>query len=219
MRDGFVSNMQAAVDRRGWVVVQARSTDALLSLAGLFGEITSSRIDGPQVDELRPKLASNASLRSLSGKHGLGAFPYHTDAAHHEVPPRYVLLRLASPWPSARRTFVASLPRRLRARDREILEHDVWLVDGGRGRFLTSVLTKPDGSREMLRFDEGCMRPADRAFGDARAVLLGVLESRSVGIAWVPSQTVVIDNWRTLHAREGALVDDEDRVLERVLVR
>ncbi len=219
MRKPTASKMQAMIDRRGWVVVQASSTDELVSLADSLGEITPSRVDGPPVDELRPKPASLAPSRSLSGKHGLGAFPFHTDAAHHEVPPRYVLLRLASQRPSTRRTLVAPMPGRLTVRDRDVLEHDVWLVDGGRGRFLTSVLTNTHGARDLLRFDEGCMRPADNAFGDARAVLLRVLASRSVGIAWVPSQTVVLDNWRTLHAREGAPVDDEDRVLERVLVR
>jgi hypothetical protein len=200
--------------------MQVRNTADLLSLAESLGEVTPSRAGGPPVDELRPKPSSEAQPRSLSGQHGLGAFPYHTDAAHHLLPPRYVLLRLASERRSVVKTLVASLPRRLRLNDRQTLEHDVWLVDGGRGRFLTSVLSHVDGqSCEMFRFDEGCMRPADKTCGAARTVILRILANRGVAIEWVPARTIVLDNWRTLHAREGAPLDDADRVLERVLVR
>jgi L-asparagine oxygenase len=219
MRNVTDRTLRATVDRRGWAVMEVRSTADLLSLADSLGDITPSRAGGPPVDELRPKPSSQAQPRSLSGQHGLGAFPYHTDAAHHLLPPHYVLLRFASECPSARRTLLASIPRRIGERDRQILEHDVWLVDGGRGRFLTSILSYPDGcSCEMFRFDEGCMRPADKAFGGARAVILRVIANRSVAIEWVPTRTVVLDNWRTLHAREGARLEDADRVLERVLV-
>jgi hypothetical protein len=211
--------LRATVDRRGWAVTDVRSTADLLLLADSFGQITPSRTDGPAVDELRPKPSSEAQPRSLSALHGLGAFPFHTDAAHHSIPPRYVLLRFASGSPSARKTLVAPIPRRLAQRDRRSLEHDVWLVDGGRGRFLTSILSHPDGrSCDMFRFDEGCMRPADRVFGAARAVMFHVLANHSRAIEWIPARTVVLDNWRTLHAREGAPAEDAERVLERVMV-
>jgi L-asparagine oxygenase len=211
--------LRAILNRRGWAVTEARNAAELLSLAETFGEVAPSRAGGPVIDELRPKPVSEAPPRSLSARHGLDAFPYHTDAAHHVVPPRFVILRFASKRPSTRRTLVASLPGRLRQGDRDVLEHDVWLVDGGRGRFLTSVLSRPDGFfEEMVRFDECCMRPAEATFGAARAVILGVLASRSVAIDWVPSRALILDNWRTLHAREGRPHHDGDRVLERVLV-
>jgi alpha-ketoglutarate-dependent taurine dioxygenase len=70
----------------------------------------------------------------------------------------------------------------------------------------------------MYRFDEGCMCPADKVCGAARAVMLRTLATRSVAIEWVATRTVVLDNWRTLHAREKAPLNDADRVLERVLV-
>jgi alpha-ketoglutarate-dependent taurine dioxygenase len=108
---------------------------------------------------------------------------------------------------------------RLRRADREVLEHDVWVVDGGRGRFLTSLLNRPDGvDSQMLRFDEGCMRPADKAFGEARNLLLRLTASRTQTVRWVPGRTLVIDNWRCLHARDEDPSTHEDRVLERILV-
>lgn len=219
MHKGPVVALRKTLDRRGWAVAKVESTTDLVSLAEWLGEITPSRMGGPAVDELRPKLQSDAQPRSLSGQHGLGAFPYHTDAAHHLIPPRYVLLRLASDRAVTRRTLLAPLPRRLSQQDREVLEHDVWVVDGGRGRFLTSVLSCPEGvSCDMFRFDEGCMRPADRTFGAARPVVLQLLAGRSVAINWVPGLTVILDNWLTLHAREAAPAKEADRVLQRVLV-
>jgi alpha-ketoglutarate-dependent taurine dioxygenase len=62
------------------------------------------------------------------------------------------------------------------------------------------------------------MRPADRAFGDAREVILRLAKGRAVGIEWVPSRTLVVDNWRTLHARSASPTNDADRLLERILV-
>jgi alpha-ketoglutarate-dependent taurine dioxygenase len=70
----------------------------------------------------------------------------------------------------------------------------------------------------MLRFDEGCMRPADKTFGEARDVVMRVLVTRTVGIAWDPCRTLVLDNWRTLHARDSEPPNEAERVLERVLV-
>jgi alpha-ketoglutarate-dependent taurine dioxygenase len=212
--------LQAAVDRFGWAVTEVDTTANLVVLAESFGEITPSRVGAPSVDELRPKPSSDASHRSLSGAHGLGAFPYHTDAAHHTLPPRFVFLRLASHTPTLRRTLVAPMPRRLRKSDREILEHDVWLVDGGRGRFLTSILGSVDGAETpLVRFDEGCMRPADPTFGAGRETIHRLTSFYEQAIDWVPGRTVVLDNWRTLHARSGFAAPDETRVLERVLVK
>ena len=219
MRVTADSALQAVLDRRGWAITKVLSTADLLSLADSFGEITPSRAGAPVVDELRPKPSSEARPRSLSAMHGLDAFPFHTDAAHHPIPPRYVFLRLASKSPSARRTLVAPMPRRLAHRHRRTLEHDVWLVDGGRTRFLTSILSQPEGRAcDMFRFDEGCMRPADPVFGAARAVMLRILADHSRPIEWEPGRTIVLDNWQTLHGREGASADDAERVLERVMV-
>lgn len=220
MRTGRLNSLRATVERRAWAVLAVKTRDDLVELADALGEITPSRVAGPAVDELRPKSATEASPRSLSGLHGLDAFPFHTDAAHHALPPRFVLLRFASERASKCRTLIAVTPRRLSKKDREILEHDVWVVDGGRGRrFLTSILTHPDGySRPMLRFDEGCMRPADKSLGEARAVVFRILEGRRVALEWAPGLAVVIDNWRALHARDAALAGEEERVLERILV-
>jgi hypothetical protein len=116
--------------------------------------------------------------------------------------------------------LVAPIPRRLPKSDREILEHDVWLVDGGRGRFLTSILGSVDGAETpLVRFDEGCMRPADPTFGAARETIHRLTSSYEQAIDWVPGRTVVLDNWRTLHARSGFTAPDETRILERVLVQ
>lgn len=114
---------------------------------------------------------------------------------------------------------MAAVPRRLGRADRNILERDVWLVDGGRGCFLTSILTPSEaGASDLIRFDEGCMSPADTHCGEGRRVILRLLANRGRAVEWVPGRAVVIDNWRTLHARDQAKNLNEERVLERVLV-
>jgi alpha-ketoglutarate-dependent taurine dioxygenase len=93
-------------------------------------------------------------------------------------------------------------------------------VDGGRGRFLTSILgSLDDAESPLVRFDEGCMRPADPTFGSARETIHRLTSSHARAIDWIPGRTVVLDNWRTLHARSGFAGPGETRVLERVLVQ
>ena len=220
LQRGATGMLRGALDRHGWVVTRLATTTDLIDLAESLGEVVPSRSGGEAVDELRPKPAAIAGSRSLSGMHGLGAFPYHTDAAHHPLPPRFVLLRLASSKPTSTRTLFASIPRRISQVDRAVLEHDVWLVDGGRGRFLTSILSRPEGSTcDLVRFDEGCMRPADHHFGAGRETILRLIASRERAVEWVPAHAVVLDNWRTLHAREQVVTTNDERILERVLVR
>jgi alpha-ketoglutarate-dependent taurine dioxygenase len=208
------------VERRGWSVVKLPRKADVLELASALGEPVPSRRDGPLVDELRLVPSELAPPRSLSRTYGLGSFPYHTDAAHHPVPPRYAILRLASSQASDRATHVAPLPlRRLRARERALLEHDVWLVNGGRGRFLTSIISHLHrAGPEIVRFDAECMRPAAPMFGESRGVFEGLCHCASRAVHWMPGKALIIDNWRTAHARGEGDGRTGDRVLERVLV-
>lgn len=211
--------LRAVVRDRGWAVTRVPSTSALIELASALGEIVPSHTGGSEIDELRPRPSSDVPKNSLSGVHGLGRFPYHTDAAHHALPPRLVILRLASKEPSERSTLVAPLPRRISQEARAILEHDVWVVNGGRGVLLTSLLSDVAGSDDpLLRFDEACMRPADRVFVASRQTLLQLIARTEKAVMWAPDRAIILDNWRTLHARSGAPRHHEDRVLERALV-
>ena len=208
---------------RGWSRLAVDESISLVEVASGIGVPCPSRRDGPLVDHLRPLLREAARPNSMSARHGLGRFPFHTDSANFRVPPRYCLLRLARGSSSHRATLlvdVSTLPL-----DREgwaALRAGVWYTSGGRGRFLSSILSSSlVPGHEVLRFDRCCMRPAHpRADFAARTLESACARVVPTRIDWSTAFALVVDNWRILHARDVPIEPGaEDRVLERVLVR
>jgi hypothetical protein len=213
---------QAILERQGCVEVDYPPDSGLLQLAAAFGIRAPAHRGGPLVDRLSPKRAEDAPTRSLSAAHGLGGFPMHTDAAHFRIPPRYVLLRLAMDGRSNRPTLIQNIrDLHMDERSMAILRRDVWLVNGGRGRFLTSLLSDTLVPRHLLvRFDRACMRPVHPSFLQSESLLETALATTApLRVDWVHGKALVIDNWQALHARSGSpRRSNEDRILERVLI-
>jgi alpha-ketoglutarate-dependent taurine dioxygenase len=203
-----------------WVGV-ARDEDELLRAATRLGAPVPVRPGGPVLQELTPIKAEDAPPHSLSSAHGVGAFPFHTDAAHHRRPPRWVVLRCADPGAENRSTLLADALRLAFAeRQWRALERTVWWVrSGGRGFPASIVKRARDGIR--IRYDRGCMTPADLAFTLAGEFFEQALRQIShVRLEWQRNDMVIIDNWRMLHARAAAEgLDAGSRRLQRILVQ
>src|SRR5579871_6269045 len=61
-------------------------------VAQLLGTVFRTSELAP-VQQLTPKLMSEAGPNTYSGIYGIGEFPLHTDLAHWREPPRYLILR------------------------------------------------------------------------------------------------------------------------------
>lgn len=135
-----------------WSLLEWPSEKELLPLAERFGSPVSVRRSDAVASLLRPTTKSEASPRSLSALHGTGAFPFHTDCAHHRIPPRFTLLRLAHRSESDRPTLLLPLKElALNEAEAARLRNTVWLVNGGRvdafaspDRILISRLSDPE---------------------------------------------------------------------------
>lgn len=172
---------------------------ALVDLAKGLGQPVPSSPSSELVDVLRPKRAEEARTRSLSASHGLGPFPFHTDAAHWSVPSRFVLLCCDEPEPSP--TAVKRFPENLSKSDSELVRRAVFRFSGGAQGFYSSIL---DSTRPFIRFDEGCMVPASALAKEALAIVRARLDrSASLEHRWEVGDVLVIDNWSVLHARTG----------------
>jgi hypothetical protein len=206
---------------RGFVRLSIADEGALLALGESLGDVVAARPRGALVDRLVPVPATGAPRRSLSSIHGLGSFPFHTDAAHHRCPPRYLVMRCEDPGPAGRATMLIDFSG-LAFADRHIrlLERAVWTVLSGPRPFLTSVLSRRLNDGMAIRYDPGCMRVADKVFDEARQVLESALLRAPVNlIAWERGGGLVVDNWRVLHGRQDAGTADMGlRVLHRVLI-
>lgn len=175
------------------------------------------------VQTLVPKNWTTSPPNTYSGNFGLGEFPLHTDLAHWALPPRYLVLRCVS--------GVEAVP--------------TWILDGKTllGKFgltkLRRVLVQPrrpmrNGKQLLtlcepglspgswrLRWDSIYLRPANaeasRVFADVLDYLGGVPVQEISLIC--PGDTLIVDNWRSLHGRGSAAPTATGRKIERVYLR
>jgi hypothetical protein len=212
-----VEAIRGEIARRGFAVLDTTLGEFEI-LAGVLGGSVSVRHRGPAIDRLVPTDVAAAAPHSLSAVFGLGEFPFHTDAAHHSAPPRYLLLRLAEGSTTDTPTLIVDgRPSELSCADVKTLTRETWLVRGGGTRtFYAPIL---DTSRMMLRFDPGCMTEPTGTRLTGRQLLRDWLARSSVEeIRWVPGATLVADNWRVLHSRPALGPNDKSRALLRKLV-
>jgi len=205
----------------GWLERGCREGADIMRIAQQLGRPVPSRRNAPLIDRLMPTRQEDAHPRSLSAVYGVGEFPFHTDAAYVPVPPRFMLLHLVE-GTSDRPTLLHDVylfP--FTEEEKRIMSREVWLVNGGRGRFLTSLIndTLMPGFT-IVRHDRGCMKPAYQTFGQSSLILEGYCRKTDpLTISWTRELVLILDNWRMLHARgRSSDVDNECRILERVLV-
>ncbi len=206
--------LRGELEERGWALTCATTTKNLVAIASRLGTPIETRRGAGVVDVLTARVESDAPKRSLSGKHGLGRFPSHTDFAHYRNPPRWVLLRASES--SGCATLIADTRRlELSPTERSAVAGALWIVNPGRRPFLASALSR-DG--RTVRYDAACMHtaharwaPMTTLFADAIAHL------PSEQIVWYPTRVLILDNTRIVHGREP-VPSSKYRQLQRVVV-
>lgn len=202
--------MIRVAQRHGWASDSGNLGELNAQAQALGLQRVANRHGDPTQSLLRPVSRSGARTRSMSAQVGLGEQPLHTDGAHHELPPDFVVL--LSERPSATPTWLRLvLGRTANEAPFDDLCHGMFLVNIGATSFFASALAH--GTR--LRYDPVCMAPCDSRAVAAAAYLSD--RSDAIPYEWhEESQVLLIDNRRALHGR-GALADDDwDRELTRV---
>jgi hypothetical protein len=100
--------------------------------------------------------------------------------------------------------------------EKALAKSAVFLIKNGRNSFYSSIL----GSRQgFIRYDPGCMEPQTQ---DAVEALKFYSHERVRSclheVNWNPGDTLIIDNWRILHARAAVGKNSSNRLLLRCLV-
>lgn len=203
---GSNSSLRQTLDARGWASVSAIPQRAFMDLVrelGVVGETT----------RLTPRDSSQAGRASLSGRHGLAEFPFHTDGASRHHPPAYVALWSARPWKTATLLLDGSA---------DTLNIPVfsrsWVVSvgGSQGRFYAIPRLRIRG-QVSWRLNTDCMSPAVGVF-DGADLHRRFQAAEPVRLAWSADSAVIIDNRRILHSREAISAGEADRELLRVEV-
>ena len=98
--------LKTALGRDGYWVTHDVNPDALLDLACQLGSPQPDPRDHLLVKDIHPQPKERANPNTLSSRYGLGAFPFHTEAAYLSAPPRFLLLYCVHPGDGARPTLL-----------------------------------------------------------------------------------------------------------------
>lgn len=173
--------------------------------------------EGGLVQTLIPR--EDAAPNTYSGNFGLGRFPFHTDLAHWRRPPRHLLLRCLVGYEDVPTSLIDGRAL-VDAVSRDLLTRAIFKPRRPRDGALALLrLFEPaaDGA-DLLRWDEVFLRPASRVGDTADTQVRDWLaKSTPLSIAlFRPGDTLIVDNWRMLHARSPIPPGREDRSIQRV---
>jgi hypothetical protein len=108
--------------------------------------------------------------------------------------------------------------RDLKQEEIDWLKYETWKVRSRSGIFYTPILNTNLIDREIIRFDPVCMKPAYDS--DAFKKLMSIFEKcNKTIINWDLNKTVIINNWKFLHARPPVeKYETNNRTLQRAMI-
>jgi hypothetical protein len=203
----------------GWYLVRGDLISIAKEVTDTVGSlhIVRPRKTDDTVQLLRPQSHHQAAARSLSARHGRGAFPFHTDGAHLEMPPDFVLL-------AAKRVGQQTVPTHLlrfpspssSPETSEDMRLGVFRIDTGITRFYATGRYADGASENCVRFDPGCMNPVDPR--SRRLIRTVTSTAPDHTHAWSDQgEILIIDNHHVLHSR-GDANQAPDRAIYRLLL-
>lgn len=175
---------------------------------------------GSPVHVLVPTALEVSAPNTYSGLYGMKSFPFHTDMAHWRLPPRYLMLRcvvgfeevptLLTEGVALAKEVGLDLLARAIVRPRRPIN----------GKFPLLRIYQPKDEDAILRWDDVFFLPASQAGEQAVALFRQAVHACSpqkIALA-KPGDTLIIDNWRMLHARTSVPIGCEGRKIERVYI-
>ncbi|MCG7935723.1 MAG: TauD/TfdA family dioxygenase [Candidatus Thiodiazotropha taylori] len=173
-----------------------------------------------KIQRLNPKEPSKELINQYSGSYGLDEFPFHSDLAHWQIPPRYLLLRCIRGYKDV---LTNLLPLSVFEKIIEKKYLKFALVYPRRKSGVQTICpmsikfkTSGDvGVRWDLLFLQPLNAPAREAYKimlsapwDEKEIIPACLEK--------PGDTLIIDNWKMLHNRTTVPFSSQNREIERV---
>ena len=172
--------------------------------------------EGGLVQALIPR--AEATPNTYSGIYGFDRFPFHTDLAPWRTPPRYLLLRCVTGYADVP-TLLIDGQGLIEAVTMDILARAIFKPRRPREGTLSLLrLWEPTDDGYCLRWDEVFIKPASK-IGDIANLRvrewLSKCEPMAISLANT-HDTLLIENWRVLHARSPIPAGREGRAIERV---
>jgi hypothetical protein len=192
-------------------------SEQTLEVASKLGTIVQA--GRTYVQNLTPREKFAATPNVYSGNYGLDEFPMHTDLAHWEVPPRFLLLRCirGDANVGTRLLLSSKVVGRVGALAvRRCLVQPRRTLNGRRP--LMRLLDDHDGFAQIFRWDELFLLPASNQSSNVFASVLKAVHEVSKTEVFLssPGDSLIIDNWRVLHGRSRVINSHSTRCVERI---
>jgi len=211
-------SFQSPLKGEGYLLLRSIDEKALWDVAASLGPIKTDPRHPQEIRFIRPQAISVAEPNTLSSRYGMNSFPFHTDAAHWQLPPTYVLLYCVEIGSGNRPTYlIDSRSWGLTKSELSALSSAVWRT--GHAKPFLCTVTCPSDDGFTIRYDPGCMSPRSISGVKAAELIATKLSNAEyVTIEWQRGDLLVIHNQRLLHARGPAERADPDRVIARLLI-
>ena len=172
----------------------------------------------PLVQSLSPR-DKTQKINTYSDLYGVEKFPMHSDFAHWQIPPRFLLLRA---------------PQRSVAVNTSIMPFSEIEKEVGKSRLSKAIFVprKPvggkvlpvsiyDNVRDIFRWDQNFIRPVSHSSRNLVESILGIVRSFKTFDFHLQNSgdTLLIDNWKMMHGRGAILPENRNRIIERVYLR
>jgi len=201
----------SALTQRGWATFDGTLEDVSNHARKSEWRAVALRRGDKVISDLHALTAGEARPNSISSRTGLGAQPLHTDGAHLDTPPDIVALASTCSHRASTRLWTSSGANT----PWDELHQGVFRVSDGmvhRYRFA--------GDGDSIGFDPCCMTPMDESSRRVVRFFMSAYETayRHQWSRYTP-EVLLIDNRRTLHAREAVDPADPPRHLIRIAFR
>jgi len=191
-----------ATRAHGFFVGQSSPGDPASSLPPGLSQVGQQQV-------LRPREPHDGRRGTFSAMHGFGQFPWHTDGAIADHPPRFILLSsVESAATPTELLFIDASSELMRAL-RPLVLYRRWVQP----RYLRAVDVVR--GQERVRWDPDKLDLASPSPGEIS--LDGQAPTHAV--EWRSGTTTLIDNWRCLHRRPGLRRGDTARALTRTYIQ
>jgi hypothetical protein len=154
-------------------------------------KVIARRLSAIPVDAARPN--------TLSSRHGVDAFPLHTDHVLAITVPRYILL--VAPRERATKTVLFDSRELIREFGEEHLHRSLFLQRSQAGQYVRLLNYSKD--RRLFKYNSDVFRPVN---SEAQTIQDYIQAATHVTVVdWQKFYMVLIDNWAALHGRSESL--------------
>ncbi|VDO12428.1 unnamed protein product [Brugia timori] len=169
------------------------------------------------VQELRPKALDVAFSNHYHGNFGLNEYPAHSDLAHWNKPPRFLLLR-SKIGTRGVATHIYTTQDLQKAIPTRLARDALFIPRKNASKIIPLPMMVSRTMEFSLRWDSLFLTPINRSSKQCEEIIKSI-EFQSIKkeiILAEPGDTLIIDNWTALHGRGVVPQAEKFRILERV---